>query len=223
MSALPTEPEFEFTSGLHVAPAPGAGDLVEWGAAGLPKPGETESGDQFVVIGEAQRVLIALGDGLGHGPEAALAGKLAMQTITQHAAESLEQIVAHCHRALTGTRGVALTLARVNGRGHLRWLAVGNVEGLLVHSPFGAPRKPDRVVQRSGIVGYQMPTVQTGELDIAFGDTLILATDGIQSDSLRGISFARPPGVLAEHILTQYRLGTDDALVVAARYLGGQS
>jgi hypothetical protein len=221
VSAQPSEPQFE-APGLHAAPAPGAADLLEWGAAGLPKPGETESGDQFLVVDVPQGTLIAVADGLGHGAEAALAAKLATQTLTVHAAEPLEQLLARCHRALAGTRGVALTLAHISSRGALRWLSVGNVEAILVRSPFGAPRKHERVIQRAGIVGYQLPATHVGELSIAFGDTLIMATDGVQTDSLNGLSFARPPGVLAEHILTHYRLGTDDALVVAARFLGGR-
>ena len=50
---------------------------------------------------------------------------------------------------------------------------------------------------------------------------MIFATDGIREGFSDGLQFEAPPQQLAEHILSQHGKGTDDALVLVARYRGG--
>ena len=72
-------------------------------------------------------------DGLGHGPAAETAALRAVEAVTRARGERLEVLVQLCHRVLAGTRGVAMTLARVDFEaGVLAWTGVGNVTADLV-------------------------------------------------------------------------------------------
>ncbi len=52
------------------------------------------------------------------------------------------------------------------------------------------------------------------------GDVLLLATDGVRADFSTGASVMGTAQVIAERVLRTSARGTDDALVVAARWLG---
>jgi phosphoserine phosphatase RsbX len=55
---------------------------------------------------------------------------------------------------------------------------------------------------------------------VGAGDTLVFATDGISGDFLADVSAREEPQRLADQILARHGKGTDDALVLVARYLG---
>ena len=79
--------------------------IVDYGIATRPFPGELESGDLYAVITSPYGAIIAVVDGLGHGYEAALAAKVAINTVTAQAHLPLVQVVKACHEALVRTRG----------------------------------------------------------------------------------------------------------------------
>src|SRR5438552_424629 len=58
---------------------------------------------------------------------------------------------------------------------------------------------------------------------VARGDLLIFATDGIRGGFTEGLPTDATPQQLADEILARYGKGTDDALVLVARYAGGGS
>ena len=58
--------------------------FLEWGTAGRPISGETESGDQYVVHSWPGGALLAVIDGLGHGPGDPLAAKEAVAVFLEH-------------------------------------------------------------------------------------------------------------------------------------------
>ena len=60
--------------------------------------------------------LIGALDGLGHGAEAAEAASLGVDVLRAARAEPLDVLVQRCHRALSGTRGAAMTLVRIDFR-----------------------------------------------------------------------------------------------------------
>jgi len=198
--------------------------LIEWGVASLALPGEAQSGDLHLVKQVATGALVAVVDGLGHGAEAATAARAAVAALERHATESPVPLVERCHRALQGTRGVVMNVA-VFGRSDrsMTWLGVGNVEGLLLYGD-GAARSGSRragLVTRGGIVGSELPRLHPVVLPVASGDTLIFATDGIREGFSDGLSLEASPQQLADQILARHGKGTDDALVLVARYLGG--
>jgi hypothetical protein len=58
------------------------------------------------------------------------------------------------------------------------------------------------------------------EMAVSAGDTLVFATDGISRSFADNLSIQDSPQRIAEEIGSQYAVGTDDALVVVARYRG---
>ena len=199
--------------------------LIEWGAAVATLPGQAVSGDRFVVAPFADGVLVAVADGLGHGDDAAAAADVAVNILRAHAAEMIIPLVRRCHDALTRTRGVVLTLASFNAADDsMTWLGVGNAEGVLLRGPTGSAKADsprEMVLLRGGVVGYQLPPLRASVLPVARGDTLILASDGIRSGFVDAVTLTDSAQQVADRILMQYNKGTDDAIVLVARYLGG--
>lgn len=215
--------------------------LVHWGAAGQPHPGESESGDLHLVRPRTGGLLLAVVDALGHGSEAAACARAALAEVERHVDEAITDIVRACHAVLGGMRGAVLSVAVYqSAAATMTWLGVGNVEGTLVRS--GAAGRLDRttLIAQRGIVGTTLPSLAPATVQVVPGDVLLFSTDGIRSDFLDGVFRpfstdgvrddplvghlrAGPPAGLAGAIVQQSAKGTDDALVLAARYLGPPS
>ena len=82
-------------------------------AAGRPRLGETVSGDHWAVDWDGFACRVAVIDGLGHGPEAAQAAEAAVATLAAHPELPPDEALRRCHVALKGTRGAAISIARV--------------------------------------------------------------------------------------------------------------
>ncbi len=192
---------------------------IEFAAAGHSVNGETVSGDLHFVYPSAHGVLVAVVDGIGHGTEAAEAAAIAAATLEQQVNESVTSMLEACHGRLKDTRGAVITVAAFDGkRSTMAWVGVGNVEGRLLRAD--RLRPSEQLVLGAGIVGYRMPTLRPTTTRIVAGDVLILTTDGIDSAYNPSGYLDESPAYVADHILRRYRKGTDDALVVAARYAG---
>ncbi len=204
--------------------------LIEWGVAKRKFPGANESGDQCVVEPFRPRgplppsgILVGVIDGLGHGPKAAVAAKEAVAALQEHAHEPLVWQFERSHKRLRKTRGVVMSLASFNARsGSMTWLGVGNVEGLYLRSGAPAGAKPERLLLRGGIVGYRLPSLRPVVISVAPGDTLIFATDGLRSGFVEAASTPGSPQQIADEIFAQYYRGTDDAMILVARYVGAK-
>jgi phosphoserine phosphatase RsbX len=193
----------------------GASAVVEWVVAGRPIAGASVCGDHFVVAPYSGGVVLGVIDGLGHGPEAAEASHAAAALIAARAGPSLEALVMICHEALHGSRGVVLTLARINAAAdELAWLGVGNVEAVLYSC-----RGKAEAVPRGGVVGYRLPTLRPASLPIARGDVLVFASDGLTFNFPREFP-SDPLGSFAATLVERHGKQTDDVMVLAARYLG---
>jgi hypothetical protein len=205
--------------GLH--PATEGSPVLEWGVAAAPHPGEAVSGDLHVVQPWRDGVLVAVADGLGHGEEAAVAARRAVAAAARHADESVIGIVRRCHEALVGTRGVAMSVASFNGADQtMSWLGIGNVQGVLVRADPHADPREEPILMRSGVVGLQLPLLRASVTAVARGDLLVVATDGLDPACLARLSRGGPPQAFAERLLARFNRGTDDALVLVARYRG---
>jgi negative regulator of sigma-B (phosphoserine phosphatase) len=180
--------------------------------------GPEESGDRHLVAFTPGGALIAVMDGLGHGPEAAFAADVASRVLARHAAEPLPALLDRCHRELKHTRGVAMTLAFISWpEGRLTWAGVGNVEGRLLRSAASPGRGSESTLLLGGVVGFRMPDVRTGSYELAPGDLLILATDGIAASFADELPTQGGPTEIAERILRKHRKH-DDALALVVRY-----
>ncbi|HEY7739123.1 MAG TPA: SpoIIE family protein phosphatase [Steroidobacteraceae bacterium] len=192
--------------------------LVEWGCAGEPLPGQSESGDRCVVQATGGQVTIAVVDGLGHGSEAARVSRIITDILESHAGEGILPLFQRCHSRLRTTRGAAMTVARYDANAHrIRWLGAGNVRALLLRqSPGGATTCRDMLIY-GGTVGVRLPTLEVSSLDAAPGDLLFLATDGIHGRFADALHYGEAPQAQADRLLDAYRVITDDALILVAR------
>ena len=197
--------------------------MIDWGVAAQALAGQMESGDLHLVKRVGRGTLVAAVDGLGHGTEAAAAARTAVAALDRYAEESLVPLVRRCHEALAGSRGVVMSLAYVDGvQPSLTWLGVGNVEGVVRHAARNARPARSSLVTRGGIIGgAALPELRTDVVPVAPGDLLIFATDGIRGGFAEGLPSDATPQQLADQILARYGKGTDDALVLVARYAGG--
>jgi hypothetical protein len=194
--------------------------VLEWDAATMPMPGESVLGDRAVVAFAEEHVLLAAIDGLGHGAEAAAAAQVAAYTLRHFAERDVAAAVLECHRVLAHTRGAALSLAAIDGREHtMSWLGVGNVESRRLHGAEPAPLS-ESLLLHTRVVGHELPRLTPQTVPLARGDLLIFATDGIRRDFADDLVPTGSCQEIADRVLRQYAIGTDDALVLVARYLG---
>jgi hypothetical protein len=62
--------------------------------------------------------------------------------------------------------------------------------------------------------------MQIATLDLTPGDVLVLATDGIAAGFADSLDVSGSAQAITDRIMARHWLATDDALVVAVRYLG---
>lgn len=194
---------------------------IEWGAAIASQAGQPDCGDQYFIDTLPQGLFLAVVDGLGHGPKAAVAAQAAIEVLRPNTHDDLESLMRRCHQALTGTRGAVITLAAIDASSAtLTWLSVGNVAGMLMRADRSATPSRAHLLLRGGVVGYRLPTLRSFIEPLYPGDTLILASDGIRSTFIEDIPLHLSPQPMADAILEQHSRKTDDATVVVARYKG---
>ncbi|MEW2516667.1 ATP-binding protein [Actinacidiphila alni] len=208
-------------------PVPGpATAATDWGTltgvrhgAGTPsRYGRTvrSVGTRSVTIGDGPALLVMLCDGLGHGPMAALAGQSAAQEFRAGSARTPEQIVRELHRALRGTRGAAVAVARIEPEsGRVLFCGIGNVTAALV-----TPDSRTNMLSHPGIVGHQMHQLHTYEYLPQPGAALIMHSDGLNERWVPqdvAAFFPHSPSVMAAGLLRLAGTRRDDAGVVVAR------
>ncbi|TAL00234.1 MAG: stage II sporulation protein E (SpoIIE), partial [Rhodospirillaceae bacterium] len=186
------------------------------------RPGQTHNGDSYVVLTVGNRVLVGVVGGLGYGADSAAAAKRTVAEIREYVGdESLISVVRRCHARLRETRGVALSLALFQpDNSTMTWIGVGNVEGRLLRSETESFRKPETLLLRAGTVGIQLPGLLTSTVPVVAGDILIFATDGLDRNFVDGLSVNDDPQRLCDRIMATHSKKTDDAVVVAVRYIG---
>jgi len=192
--------------------------LVDVGIAERALSGEEQSGDRCVVVSNGRRVLLGVIDGVGHGPEAALAAATAATILETFVHEPVDTLLQRCHTRLRGTRGAAITLVAIDTDApSLEWVGVGNVVAALQQiEPFGLPATRELLV-RAGAAGASLPSTRASRLPLTRGDTLVITTDGVYPAFTKAISCSEDPQKLADRLLQRYATQLDDALVLAAR------
>jgi len=193
---------------------------LEWGVASRPIAGELRSGDAHAVKAFDGGALVAAVDGLGHGAAAADAAALAVQVLEEQPELPVDVHFDRCHRRLKGSRGVVMSIARFDAeRAELTWSGIGNVEGVLVRADPGAPKRRESLLTLGGVVGEQISGVRVSALPLGRGDVLMFATDGLKPEVVGELDTLAEPQACAERALKRWAKGTDDALVVVARWV----
>lgn len=185
--------------------------------ATLPKAGETDCGDQCRWWTTAHHLVLAVADGLGHGPEAAQASNLAMQCVAEGLNDALEDIFLRCDHQLRATRGVAMAVAVVHqGSGRVTLASVGNIRVVLTTATkdfrFGAAR---------GIVGGGYACLTPEHFTLVPGNVLALFSDGLDEFTDLRSALGNPPDVSdsrTELLLGQWSQRKDDAALLLYRH-----
>nr|WP_315220737.1 ATP-binding SpoIIE family protein phosphatase [uncultured Duganella sp.] len=189
------------------------------GAACLPLAGETDSGDAWLVARQRHAIALMVVDGLGHGPEAAKAGRAAVDTVAlQPGMRPAEQIEV-CHAALRPTRGAAQAIALLDLEARqLSFAGVGNIGACIID---GEERR--QMMSHNGIVGHNIRKVQEFVLPCPPGALVILASDGIATQwdlaQYPGLA-ACDPAIVAAVLLRDHARARDDACVLVQRCPG---
>jgi negative regulator of sigma-B (phosphoserine phosphatase) len=193
--------------------------VLDYGVAQFVLPGQKESGDRHLICCGNAGLLIAAIDGLGHGEEAAHASNVAASILGREPDEPVISLLERCHEKLKLTRGVVLSLAHIDAvHGMMTWLGVGNVQGVLTRGGSKSGSVQELLLLRAGVVGSQLPPLQAAVLPVSRGDTLIFVTDGVRGEFASGLAALESPQRAADRILKNYGTGTDDALVLVARF-----
>ena len=144
--------------------------------ASRPHQNEQECGDQYGHWQCDGKVILALADGLGHGPDAAHAAKLAIHTIGQQLQHGCDQLFEICNETLSSTRGVALSIVIVDTRkNQIEVASVGNIRtrllGQVKDFHFGGAR---------GIVGAGYRNLLPEKTTIRDQEMIVLFSDGME-------------------------------------------
>jgi serine/threonine protein phosphatase PrpC len=193
---------------------------LEIGAATHPHPLMEVNGDAFVIKRWHENTLVAVIDGVGHGPPAFQAAQAARQYIENHFDQPLEMIFRNVGYACRATRGVVMALAHLDrAQSKLTFASIGNVEARV----FGGSEAINFIVRR-GVVGYNAPSATVTEHRWEPQNLMVLHTDGVKT-SWRPEDFpalmAKPASDMAQALLQALDRGDDDATVVVVR--GGVS
>ena len=196
--------------------------IAEWVGVVRPLSGMLECGDRGVVAPFPDGVTLALIDGLGHGPEAALAARVIGSTIERLASLEPTALLARCHAEARSTRGAVIAVARVDARNDtLAWAGVGNVEAVLLRGSLSAGASREALVPRGGVIGTKSPPLHVTTTWIARGDVLVFTTDGIRGGYQSVLSPYLAIDAMVDAVHDEYGKETDDAGVLVARYQGG--
>lgn len=194
----------------------GAIPPLSWASAARPRTGETACGDLAVVLVTARGALVAVVDGLGHGPHAATAAAAAGDALRTAPDAAPDRLLTDCHLALAHTRGAVVSVASIDVESRqIVWCGVGNVSGVILR-PGG--RRENLLVQ-SGVVGGRLPKLRRSVVPFGPGEVLIFASDGVRPTFSFGLRPDHAPQAVIDRTLRDHSVTTDDATVLALSWV----
>lgn len=191
--------------------------VAEISSVVLPKPGEDACGDGFFFTQTKDFIRLFLGDGLGHGPDAAHAVQTAGNAFLASEMTDPVEIIRYLHPAVKKTRGLVGTVAvfDVKARGW-RICGVGNISTKII-----SPSSLKNHLSYNGIIGLNVPkTLNVQEMAYEKGQQVILCSDGIKSkwDIVRYPAITRYDlSIVAATIIKDFARLTDDMSVAACK------
>jgi negative regulator of sigma-B (phosphoserine phosphatase) len=178
--------------------------------ASLPKQGESANGDRpFHRQDPAERHMLAVIDGLGHGPEAEQATLAGVKYLNEVPLDTpFEQVMLGLHESMRGTRGAAGTVCIIAGS-EITACAVGNVE--LRSVKIDVP-----LISSAGILGVRVQKFRVCRAKLLAACRLVIFSDGLTNPT--GISEIQsmPAQAACDQLLSRHRRTYDDASVLIA-------
>lgn len=204
---------------LWNGPGPQTRSPLAVGAVCIPIAGEEENGDAWAVAPLRNGVALMSVDGLGHGPDAALAASAAIATLAARPALAPGAQIDACHHTMRATRGAAMAVAQIDfGVDQIRFAGIGNISACIID---GEVRK--QMVSHNGIVGHNLRKVQEFVHPCPPGALIVLHSDGIGTGwdlaGYPGLASCNP-ALVAAVLLRDFGRARDDASVLVMRYVG---
>ena len=183
------------------------------GAVCVPVRGEAECGDHWEIDVARDVITLMVVDGLGHGPDAAVAAASAIHSFRTRTGSSSDAMFAALDSSLRVTRGAAISLATINAVDRsVTFTGVGNVDARVLGGP-----ATQYLVPQNGIVGHGMPILRSTQASWPVAGRLIMHSDGIVArwrlDAYRG-GLSTHPGLMAGMIYRDFARERDDVTVV---------
>jgi len=196
-------------------PSPQRGPRVAIGFAGAAQAGESVSGDGWAVVQSADRTVVLLVDGLGHGVVAANAAREAVRLFHDNVRHAPGVIVQALHDGLRGTRGAAVAVSEIApDRGLVKYAGVGNICAAIV-----TPRSRRHLISHNGTAGHAVRRIDEFTYPWPKDAVLVEHTDGLGThwdlDRYPGL-MTRSPGLIAAVLYRDFNRGRDDVSVLAA-------
>ena len=191
--------------------------VAEVKAIVLPKPGEEKCGDGYKAIISKEFVKIFLGDGLGHGKEAAEAVEKAMESFESCPESDPVEIIRFISNEVRKTRGLVGTVAIFDLR-RKAWkiCGVGNIATRII-----SINSSKNYMTYNGIIGSNLPrTMNTQEMQHEKGHCLVMCSDGLKSrwDMIKYPSIIRYDlSILSAALWKDFARHTDDMSVLTCK------
>ena len=200
--------------GFARAEAPASAFRV--GVVALTAPGETVTGDGWILAAEGTRAALLVADGLGHGPAACEAAQAAVRIFAKAPFGPLAPMLEQSHATLRATRGAAVYAALADAQaGTIRSAGAGNV---IMRVFSGVSDRT--LLSQHGTVGVQMRRIEETDAEWPRHAVLAVHTDGIMTrwpaSAVAGL-LGRDPGLVAGVIARDFCRGRDDATILVLR------
>ena len=189
---------------------------TEYGVAAKALQGD-QCGDSGITLEQKGILLCAVIDGVGHGPNAAIAAVTAQNYIEANSEAPLTEILQGMHEVLKSTQGAVACLCRIDLKsGQLTMAGIGNITCRIFRG-----LDSERLLSRDGILGYMVstPREHTRKLDNA--DLLLMHSDGVREH----FELFEYPGLLkgnaasvAARVVDTLGKNNDDASCLAVRF-----
>lgn len=179
--------------------------------------GEPVSGDDALARYTPDHLLVAVADGLGHGPEARAGAAAALDALAAaDPTAPLPALIARCADAVRGTRGAVMSVARLDlATRAVEHAGVGDVH-LLLHEPAGDVRLPGG---RGFLAGASRLPLRVREDTASLGrwGALVLYSDGLKTAAAPPAGLVGDVVTAAHDLVARFARGTDDLTVLVAR------
>jgi anti-sigma regulatory factor (Ser/Thr protein kinase) len=189
---------------------------VQYRGIAVAAPGEMVCGDSWGASLHADGGTVVLADGLGHGPEAAVASLAAVEAFRAGPDAAPRELLERTHEALRRTRGAAVLMLELDaGSSTIRSSGAGNVMARVVSGVV------DRtILSQHGTAGVQIRRPEQVATEWAAHGLLVVHSDGLESrwqpDRLLPV-LGRDPTLCAAILLRDHCRGRDDVTIVVAR------
>ncbi|MES2221802.1 MAG: SpoIIE family protein phosphatase [Acidobacteriota bacterium] len=182
----------------------------------LAMSGETVSGDAWNVHFTPGRSIYIVADGLGHGPFAAEAAQEAIRVFRDQPHLSPQSILVEIHRALTKTRGAAVSIAEIlHDNRVVNYAGVGNIACAIID---GA--KSRSLVSMNGTVGHTVGRIHQFSYAWESSSTLVMHSDGLATRwsvaQYPGLA-SRHPALIAGVLYRDFSRRRDDVTILVSR------